>query len=300
MATSTFSLKSLANIKGAAERLKGLTDRHDIYPAIDPKAAFSSKSFSGKVVLITGASRGLGQVMATFYARAGAKLALVARSASNLDTLKKQIQKESDVDVLTFVVDVKDTQAAAKVVQDTVDHFGRIDIVIPNAGVATAPDGTLLGDRGIPLWWNTMEVNLLGTLNFVSPALQHLSKTNGYVIGLSSIAAQARLLSASDYGISKLALNRLIEFIALEYKQITAIAIHPGAVWTDMGKASFPKDFFPETPELAAATVLALTSGKYDWLSGRFVDSTLDLSELEQLKEQIISKDALVVKLAVV
>ncbi|KZV64875.1 NAD-P-binding protein, partial [Peniophora sp. CONT] len=299
MSSAKFTIESLAGIKGFDERLNGLTDRHDVYPAIDPQAAFSSKSFTGKVVLITGASRGLGQVMATFYARAGAKLALVARSASNLDALKKQIQKESDVEILTFVLDVKDTQAAAKAVQDTVDHFGKIDIVIPNAGISTGP--TFLGDRDIAHWWNTLEVNLLGTLNFVGPALKHLEKTNGYVIAISSRAAQARIPGASDYGISKLALSRLVEFIALEYKTVSVFSVHPGAVWTDMGKDSgAPKELFAETPELAAATVLALASGKYDWLSGRFVDATQDLGELEQLKEQILGKDALVSKLALV
>ena len=108
-----------------------------------------------------------------------------------------------------------------------------------------------------------------------------------------------------------------------EYPDVTTIAIHPGAVWTNLSKDSgLPESVFVDTPELAAATVLALTSGKYDWLSGRyvlyvapsacrlaclhiavlrrFVDSTQDLGELEKLKEKILEKDALVAKLALV
>lgn len=158
MSTLETLLKVIGETKGLDERLQGLTERHEyavvriislypllttisVYPAIDPQAAFTSKSFAGKVVLITGASRGLGSVIATFYARAGAKLALVARSASKLDDTEKKIQQEWSTDVITFVLDVKDTQAAAKAIQDTVDHFGRIDVVIPNAGVAIPPDG---------------------------------------------------------------------------------------------------------------------------------------------------------------
>ncbi|KZV62613.1 NAD-P-binding protein [Peniophora sp. CONT] len=286
-------------LKGANERLQGLTTRHDIYPAIDPQSAFNSKSFAGKVVLITGASKGLGPVIATFYARAGAKLALVARTASALDSVKKQIQATVDgAEVLTFTVDVKDTAAAAKVVQDTVDSFGRIDVVVANAGVTLPHDGTTIGDRDVGQWWNTMEVNLLGTLNFVAPSLKHLSKANGHVVAISSMGAQLRNIGASDYAVSKFALNRLMEFVALEYSNVPAFAVHPGAVWTEMAKGTgLPKEIFLDTPELASATILALTSGKFDWLSGRFIDSTLDLGELEQLKDKILEKDALVAKL---
>ncbi|VDC07856.1 unnamed protein product [Peniophora sp. CBMAI 1063] len=286
-------------MKGIDERLKGVTDRHDVYPAIDPATAFSTKAYDGKVVLVTGASRGIGPLIATFYARAGAKLALVARDASNLDSVKKTIQQESDLDILTFAQDVKDTEAAAKAVQETFDHFGRIDVVVANAG--TGDKSAPIGDRDISRWWNTMEVNLLGTLNYVGPALKHLKETNGYVVGVSSWSALLRQPSSSDYCISKLALNRFIEFVALEYADsVKAFAIHPGAVWTDMPKgAGLPEVFFIDKHELPAATVLALTSGKYDWLSGRFVDSTLDLGEVEQKKEEILSNDALVSKLVV-
>ena len=91
---------------------------------------------SGKVIILTGASRGIGPVIAEFYARAGAKVILVARGAANLDKVKEKIQeKEPNAEVLTHAVDVKDTQAAAKIVQDTVDQFGKLDIVIANAGV---------------------------------------------------------------------------------------------------------------------------------------------------------------------
>ena len=67
----------------------------------------------------------------------------MARAATALDIVKKQIQQEvSGAEVLTFAVDVKDTEAAAKVVQDTVDQFGRIDVVVANAGVTLPADGT--------------------------------------------------------------------------------------------------------------------------------------------------------------
>ena len=118
-------------------------DKLSVYPAVNPQRAFRDRTFAGKVVLITGASRGIGQVIATFYARAGAKLALVARTASKLDTVKTQILEEKpNAEVLTFALDVTDTQAAAKAVSSTVERFGRIDVVVANAGVGLPHDGT--------------------------------------------------------------------------------------------------------------------------------------------------------------
>ena len=114
-----------------------------VYPSIDPQTTWHNKSYTGKVVLITGASRGVGPVIATFYARAGAKLALIARSSSNLDSVRERIQQENpDVEILLFAQDVKDTDAAARAVQDIVDHLGRLDVVVANVGVSLPIDGT--------------------------------------------------------------------------------------------------------------------------------------------------------------
>ena len=93
-------------------------------------------------MLITGASRGIDAVLASFCARAGVTLVLVARSASLLDGVEESIQKEAGVDIITYALDVKDTQAAAKVIEETVDRYGRIDVVIANAGVHSPPGGT--------------------------------------------------------------------------------------------------------------------------------------------------------------
>ncbi|VDC07857.1 unnamed protein product [Peniophora sp. CBMAI 1063] len=292
-------LEEFLKTKGVDERLQGLTDRHDVYPAVDPQFAFDHKSFAGKVVLITGASKGIGSAIATFFARAGAKLALIARRDSGLEDVKEKLQDEFDVEVLAFAEDVRDTQTAAKIVEDTVAHFGKIDVVIANAGVASKP--ALIGEADVTQWWSTLEVNLLGTVNYVAPALKHLKKTNGYVIVISSWSALLRSASTSDYAISKQVLNRFVEFVALEYAgTVKSFAIHPGAVWTDLSRdAGSPEKLFIDKPELAAATALALASGEYDWLSGRFIDATVDLGDVEKLKEQILSKDALVSKLVV-
>ena len=88
---------------------------------------------------MTGGSRGIGSAAAAQFARAGASLALVARSADALETTRAAIVKETPgAQVLTFVVDVKGPVAAERAVEETVDHFGRLDVLIANAG-ATLP-----------------------------------------------------------------------------------------------------------------------------------------------------------------
>ena len=92
-------------------------------------------------MLITGASRGIGAQIALQYARAGASLSLVARSQSSLDASKDAILREQpSVKVLTFPTDVRDVKRAEEVVTATVAHFGRLDILIANAGILRPMD----------------------------------------------------------------------------------------------------------------------------------------------------------------
>ncbi|VDB85697.1 unnamed protein product [Peniophora sp. CBMAI 1063] len=287
--------------KGHDETLN-VTLHHDVYPSVDTATHFAKKSFAGKVVLVTGASRGIGSVIAKHYAKAGAAVALVARSAESLAAVKAAIQAETpDARVLTFAVDVKDPVATERAVEDIVAKLGGLDVVVANAGVAVPLSNKRIGERDDPLaWWNSFEVNIFGVYNFVRPALKHLEKSNGYAIVISTISAQLRFLNISDYGVSKHAIGRLVEYVALEYPGVHTLAVHPGTVDTDMTRGSgIPEEYLTEKPELVSAVLLAITSGRLDWLSGRFFDSRWDIDEVEKLKEKILAKDALVSKLDV-
>jgi NAD(P)-dependent dehydrogenase (short-subunit alcohol dehydrogenase family) len=152
-------------------------------------------------------------------------------------------------------------------------------------------------------------------------AVPELLKTKGQVVILNSGAAQVRLPNASEYCISKHAMLRLAEFVTIgeyycfvfhsywtsdphrffvEYPGIKVFSIHPGAVKTDMydeAGASFPAN---STVELGASTIQYLTSGKADYLSGRYVSAGWDLGEVERdWKEKIIAQNGLVSKLSI-
>ena len=110
-----------------------------IYPTIDPEPLYAARFYSGKVVLVTGASRGIGRETALQYARAGASLAIVARSREALDETRDLIVADvPGADVLVLTADVCDVEGVRNAVQDVLQHFGKLDILIANAGVITS------------------------------------------------------------------------------------------------------------------------------------------------------------------
>ena len=112
-----------------------------IYTTIDPKVHYDAQTFASKVVLITGASRGIGAEIALQYARAGANLALVARSQTALDASRDAILRERpSAQVLVFPADVRDVTKAQETVAATVARFGRLDILVTNAAILRTPD----------------------------------------------------------------------------------------------------------------------------------------------------------------
>ncbi|KAI0294640.1 NAD-P-binding protein [Multifurca ochricompacta] len=260
-------------LKGSDETLP-VTHRHDVYPTIDPKPFYAAQSYKGKVVLITGASRGIGQETALHYARAGASLAIVARSEESLNETKGTILAAvPSADVLVLTTDVRNVTGAEVAVHHVIEHFGRLDILIANAGFIS-----LWASKDPNAWWNTFEVNIRGIFNFVSAAIRALEKVEGYIVAVSGIAAQVRLPGCSDGCISKHAVNRLVEFIAL-------------AKEAEAGDG-------PDTLALPAATMLYLTSGRADWLTGRHYSANWDISEVERdWKDVIVEKGGLVNKL---
>ena len=123
-----------------------------IYPTIDPKAHYDAQTFSGKVVLITGASRGIGEEIALQYARAGASLTLVARSQASLDATRNTILRECpSAQVLVFPAEVQVMAKAEEAVAATIRHFGRLDILVANAGSLRSMDHRALSIQ-VVLW----------------------------------------------------------------------------------------------------------------------------------------------------
>ena len=165
-----------------------------MYPAIDPQPLYAAQTNRGKVVLDTGASRGIGQEISLQYARAGAALAITARSEDALSETKRAIlDAVPSAEVLVLVADVRDAQSVERAVQMLLARFGKLDIVVANAGAispisqsTSACPHLLFGvcvcwreyinvifcftpelhQKDPEVWWNTFEVNIRGVFNF--------------------------------------------------------------------------------------------------------------------------------------
>ncbi|KAH9032948.1 hypothetical protein EDB84DRAFT_1561824 [Lactarius hengduanensis] len=250
----------IQSIVGCGEELP-VTNHHDVYSTIDPKEAFANQTYRGKVVLITGASRGIEQETAITYAMAGANVTIAGLSQETLDKTAAAIHAAvSGAQVLVVPVDVGDPKATEAAVQATLERFGRLDVLIPNAGALSNFDQSSreahprvranyataeLGDKDPGRWWNTFEVNVRGVYDTVRASLPALEKTSGRIMVISSSGAQLRVPYASGYTTSKHPINRLVEFIALEHPKLTVFALYPVALRMQMAEETtvgFPDD----------------------------------------------------------
>lgn len=283
---------------------------NDSYPFIDPTKA----NLTGKSVLITGASKGLGQQIAISFAKAGAsQIAIGARSSltTTSDLIKSSALAAGlpEPQVLPLNLDIA-SRTSVSAAADTISQSfsGTLDILINNAGMMSSTD--LIGSSDPKTWWDeTMNVNLQGTYlmtrSFLPLLLTSSTKT---LINISSVGAHLVNPTLSAYQISKLAVLRLTEFVAAEYAEqgLVAIAVHPGNILTDIvgngeGMNEELKAVFTETPRLCADSLVFLCGENRGWLSGRYVNCTWDLEELvsEEKKREIVDGDKLKVKLVV-
>ncbi|TFY83682.1 hypothetical protein EWM64_g327 [Hericium alpestre] len=217
----------------------------------------------------------------------------------SLEEAKQEVLRvDPAAKVVSVVADVADVKQTEAVVKAGVDRFGKLDVVIPNAGRVTDWDKPL-GEQDPITWWGVFEVNLRGVHSLAHFTLPHLAKTDGCFIAMSSLASMMRHPKGSSYCLFKHAVNRFIEFIPLEYPNVKAFALDPGVIATDMSTQNGYKAIHGGM-ELPTATMIYLTSGSADWLSGKYVSVPWDLGEVRQLwKEKIEKKAAFVSKLAI-
>ena len=191
----------------------------------------------GKVALITGASRGIGEAIALAYAQAGAKVVLASRKQADLDSVAGRI-REAGGEALALAAHTGDLPAVQAVVQQATDRFGGIDIVVNNA--ATNPHFGPILSAEESHWDKILDVNVKGYFRVVKACLPSMqARGGGKVINMSSVAGLEPQPMMGVYSVSKAAVLMLTKVLAAELapENIQVNAIAPGFVKTRFSAA---------------------------------------------------------------
>lgn len=234
---------------------------------------------TGKVALVTGASRGLGKAMALALAEAGADLALNARSADSLKQVSEEIQRLGRK-VALVPGDVSDEAQAAEFVKAAHQQFGKLDILVNNAGVW---EGTYFLRISKADWDKVMQVNLTGAF-LVAKAVARimLKQHSGKIINVSSVLGMRGALQSVAYCVAKGGIIQMTRVMAMEMGSagIQVNCLAPGLIATDMTReytedkevmagylSKVPLRRFGQPEELAGAVVF-LASKASDLMTG--------------------------------
>ena len=196
-----------------------------------------SVNIEGKVVVITGASSGLGESAARLLAARGAKVVLGARRKERIDALVKEITSKGG-DAVGFATDVTKRGDVESLIKGALDKYGKIDVVVNNAGLASiAPMSALKVEE----WDRMIDVNIKGLLYSVAAALPIMQKQKqGHIINIASVVGfKVFAPGGVVYSATKFAVRAVTEGLRLELKadNIRATMISPGAVATELGES---------------------------------------------------------------
>lgn len=167
-------------------------------------------SFEGKVIIISGAASGIGAGAALHFAELGAKVSIVDKNGNRLNEVADQIIKSGFPKPLPIVADI--TKDGQRIINDTIDHFGRLDVLVNNAGIF-APDSVV--DFDVSHFDHIMSTNLRAAIVLTSLAVPHLEKTKGNIVNVSSIAAIKAFDMYLSYSVAKAGLNQFTKCSAM-------------------------------------------------------------------------------------
>jgi short-subunit dehydrogenase len=194
--------------------------------------------FKDKVVVITGASSGIGRELAYQFAEQGARLSLAARDKERLTTAAGECEARGGR-AIAVVTDVSEQAQCAQLIQRTAENYDRIDMLVNNAGITMWANFEDVSD--ISFYEQIMRVNYLGSVYCTYYALPFLKKTKGQIVAISSLAGKNGLPKRSGYAASKHAMVGFFDTLRIELAEygISVTMIYPDFVATETHKRAF-------------------------------------------------------------
>jgi NAD(P)-dependent dehydrogenase (short-subunit alcohol dehydrogenase family) len=235
-----------------------------------------------KVAIITGASSGIGRAAALLFADDGARVVAVGRNEKELSLLRDEARDRSG-SIKVCLADILENSQVDRLINETVENYCQIDVLV-NAAVIIkngSIETTALDD-----WDKMMNINVRSVFYMMQRCVEHLAKTKGNIVNVSSVTGQRAFPNVLAYCVSKAAIDQLTRCTALELapQSVRVNAVNPGVVVTNLhkrgGMAEADYETFLEnskkthplgrvgTPEEVAELILFLASEKASWITG--------------------------------
>ena len=235
-----------------------------------------------KVVIVTGASSGIGRAAALLFANQGSTVVAVGRNEKELTSLSKKVTSKAGV-IKPHLADVTEMTQLERIITETVANQGRIDVLVNSAGIIKngTIETTTLDD-----WDKMININLRSVFALSQKAIPYLAETKGNIVNVSSVAGTRSFPNVIAYCVSKAAIDQLTRCSALELaaQGVRVNAVNPGVVVTNIhkrgGMEDAAYDAFLEhskethpigrvgTPEEVAELIYYLASEKAGWITG--------------------------------
>jgi NAD(P)-dependent dehydrogenase (short-subunit alcohol dehydrogenase family) len=228
-----------------------------------------------KVALVTGGGRGIGKAVALDYAREGATVAICARTDSEIEATAKEI-RGLGADCFAATCDVSQEDPVSKLVEEVAKRFGKIDVLVNNAGVMTRP--APVADFEVKKWDYTIAVNVRGPFLVTKAVLPHMIRQkSGSIVNVSSSIGRGAYANFAAYAVSKWGLEGFTQTLAAEVKShhIRVNSVEPGYVATKLTGYSGSR------PESVTDVFVFLGSDESKNVTGRMLSSSGWKSELK-------------------
>ena len=193
-----------------------------------------------KVVVITGASSGIGKALAYEFGNKGAKVVLAARNLAKLEEIVADLHKLG-IEALAVKTDVSIENDCRELIEKTLTYFGRLDVMINNAGISMR---ALFADLQLDVMRRLMDTNYWGTVYCTKYAMPHLVKTSGSLVGVISIGGYIGMPGRSGYAASKFAVRGFLDTVRVENRKtgLHVLDVAPGFTTSNIRKAALLAD----------------------------------------------------------